>query len=164
MCGVCTEEVSWSASFSGFDAGDLIAARPVRYDFCFHIRQSPALQPNAPVHTESVNPPAGERESAGALHAVCRFHAKNGLHAHGAALDSCRIRHAVRARLWCCSEYQTGAYSSSSSNDSKNASATILNCESSDFSPPLRGRAFPSNGHETMLLPSRCLGSLSCGD
>src|SRR5215469_1412463 len=53
-----------------------------------------------------------------------------------------------------------GAYSSSSSNDSKNASATILNCESSNFSPPLRGRAFPSNGHETMLLPSRSLGSL----
>ena len=80
------------------------------------------------------------------------------------ALDFCRIRHAIRARWCCCSEYQMGAYSSSSSNDSKNASATILNCESSDFSPPLRGRAFPSNGHETMLLPSRSLGSLGCGD
>ena len=53
-----------------------------------------------------------------------------------------RIRHAVRARWWCCSVYQIGAYSSSSSKNSKNASATILNCESSDFSPPLRGRAF----------------------
>jgi hypothetical protein len=60
--------------------------------------------------------------------------------------------------------YQTGAYSSSSSNNSKHASATILNCKSSDFSLPLRGRAFPSNGHGTMLLPSRSLGSLGCGD
>src|SRR5262249_28024450 len=71
-----------------------------------------------------------------------------------------RIRHAFRARLWCCSVYQIGAYSSSSSNDSKNASATILNCESSDFSPPLRGTAFWSKGHGTMLLPSRSLGFL----
>jgi len=69
-----------------------------------------------------------------------------------------------RARLWCCSVYQIGAYSSSSSNNSKHASATNLNCESSDFSPPLRGRAFPSNGQGTMLLPSRSLGSLRCGD
>ena len=60
--------------------------------------------------------------------------------------------------------YQIGAYSSSSSNNSKNASATILNCESSDFSPPLRGRAFTSNGHGTMPLPSRSLSSLRCGD
>ena len=68
---------------------------------------------------------------------------------------ACRIRQASRARLWCCSVYQTGAHTSSSSNDSKNASATILNCESSDFSPPIRGRDFPSKGSGTMLLPSR---------
>ena len=55
------------------------------------------------------------------------------------ALDFCRTRRAVRARWWCCSVYQIGAYSLSSSNNSKNASATILNCESSDFSPPRRG-------------------------
>jgi len=76
MCGVCTEEVSWSTSFSGFDAGDLIAARPVRNDFCFHIRQTWALQRNAPVRTERVNPPAATANPpaatvnpAGALHA-----------------------------------------------------------------------------------------------
>jgi len=80
------------------------------------------------------------------------------------ALHFCRIRHAVRARWWCCSVYQVGAYSSSSSNDSKNASATISNCESSDFSPPLRGRAAPSNGRVNMVLPSRSLRFSSCGD
>jgi len=58
MCGVRTKEVSWSASFSGFDADDLIAARPVTNDFCFQIRQAWALQRNAPVRTESANPPA----------------------------------------------------------------------------------------------------------
>ena len=58
MCGVRTEEVSWSASFSGFDAGDLIGARPVTNDFCFQIRQTWALQRNAPVRTESSNPRA----------------------------------------------------------------------------------------------------------
>ena len=77
---------------------------------------------------------------------------------------ACRIRHAFRARLWCCSVYQIGAYSSSSSNDSENASATISNCESSDFLPPLRGRDFPSKGRGTILLPSHSLGSLCCGD
>src|SRR5215469_4204392 len=58
MCGVCTEEVSWSASFSGFDAGDLIAAKPVTNDFCFQIRQTWTLQRDAPVRTKSANPPA----------------------------------------------------------------------------------------------------------
>ena len=55
------------------------------------------------------------------------------------ALGFCRTRRAVRARWWCCLVYQIGAYSLSSSNNSKNASATILNCESSDFSPLRRG-------------------------
>ena len=68
-CGVRTEEVSWSASFSGFDAGDLIAARPVTNDFCFQIRQTRALQRNAPVRTESANPPAATVNPVGALHA-----------------------------------------------------------------------------------------------
>ena len=76
MCGVRTGEVSWSASFSGFDAGDLIAARPVTNDFCFQIRQTWGLQRNAPVRTERVNPPAATANPAaapvnpaGALHA-----------------------------------------------------------------------------------------------
>ena len=56
-----------------------------------------------------------------------------------------------RARLWCCSVYQIGAYALSSSNNSKNASATILNCESSAFSPR-RGRDFPSRCRGTILL------------
>src|SRR6516162_6389657 len=69
MCGVRTEEVSWGASFSGFDAGDLIGARPVTNDFCFQIRQTWALQRNAPVRIESVNPPAANGNLVGALHA-----------------------------------------------------------------------------------------------
>ena len=76
MCGVRTKKVSWNASFSGFDAGDFIAAGPVTNDFCFQIRQTWALQRNAPVHTESVNPPAATVNPpaatvhpAGALHA-----------------------------------------------------------------------------------------------
>jgi DNA-binding CsgD family transcriptional regulator len=46
----------------------------------------------------------------------------------------------------------------------KNASATMSNCATSDFSPPIRGRDFPLKGRGTMLLPSRSLGSLRCGD
>ena len=69
MCGVRTEEVSWNASFSGFDAGDFITAGPVTSDFCFQIRQTLALQRNAPVRTESTNPPAATVHPAGALHA-----------------------------------------------------------------------------------------------
>ena len=38
-------------------------------DFCFHIRQSRALQRNALVHTESANPGAANVNPAGALHA-----------------------------------------------------------------------------------------------
>jgi len=67
MCGVRTEEVSWSASFSGFDAGDLIAARPVTNDFCFQIRQTRALQRNVPVRAATVNPPAATVNLVGAL-------------------------------------------------------------------------------------------------
>ena len=67
---------SWSASFSGFDAGDLISARHVTNDFCFQIRETWALQRISPVRTESanplaatVNPPEANVNPAGALHA-----------------------------------------------------------------------------------------------
>jgi hypothetical protein len=66
MCGVRTEKVSWNASFPGFDAGDFIAAGPVTNDFCFQIRQTWALQRNAPVRTERVNPPAATANPAAA--------------------------------------------------------------------------------------------------
>src|SRR5215472_11560165 len=42
---------------------------PVTNDFCFQIRQTRALQRNAPVRIESANPPAATVNPVGALHA-----------------------------------------------------------------------------------------------